>query len=229
MKIIKSIIVIISQINNDEDLSFLGSRHPISIMGLLVLALIGTIIGLACLLEIETYDKTELDETRIEKRNYAGNIKTKDIDIATQVAEIQLDVKGMAAAVVGIKADLKAFFFGAKFGLENHFEFPFRFGDNGDDTHSPTLPDHEVAPTKSPEEKTDTVKPEKPSKQEDEKEPSEPSNLRKPRKPTKLGKPSKPTSRKPPKKDVCPDVKIIILKDTCDCGGIFIDTFTIKR
>lgn len=231
MKIIKNIIIIISQINNDEDLSFLGSKHPITVMGMILLALTGTIIGLACLLEPNTFDKTVFDETRIEKgkRNYTGKFKATDVDLAAQVAEIQHDVKGMAAAVVGIKTDMKAFFFGAKFGLENHFEFPLRFGGYGDEPQKPALPGQEVAPTKTPEEITGSVKPDKPSKQAGEKEPSDPSSTEEPGKPAKPGKPSKPTSPKPPKKDDCPDVKIVIIKDTCDCGGIVVDTLTVKR
>jgi len=228
MNIFKNSIIIISQINNDEDLKFLGSKHPITVMGMILLALIGTIVGLVYLQELDPYDKTAFHGTKIEKenRNYTGKFKTTDIDFVAQVTEIRQDVKGMAAAVVGIKADLKAFFFGAKFGLENHFEFPFRFGDNSDDTQNPTPPGQEVAPTKAPEEKTGTVDPDEPSKQEGENEPSEPSSTEKTEKP---GKPTKPKSPKPSKKDDCPDVKIVILKDTCDCGVIVIDTLIVNR
>lgn len=192
----------------------MGFKHPIKVFGLLSFLILGSAVTLSVLMTSDTSEPKEAlysepSDSLSSNHIYSGiaNQENANSEINVQLQKIEQDVKGMADAIVGIKGDLKAFFFGAKFGLEPHFEFPISFGN--DDANKPKRQTEPKTYEESPQ-----------SQQSDEPGTKEP---------TKPKKPDTPKKKKVSKNDDCPDVKIVIIKDTCNCDDIVIDTISIKR
>lgn len=211
---LKFILSIIAHIDNDKDFEFMGFKHPIKVFGLLSFLILGSAVSLSLLMTSDTSEPKEAlysepSDSLSSNHVYSGiaNQEIANSEVNVHLQKIEQDVEGMAAAIVGINGDLKAFFFGTKFGLESHFDFPINFGND-----NVNQPKRQTEPKKQ-EERPHSQQSDEPGKKV----------------PTILKKPDKPKKKKVSKNDDCPDVKIVIIKDTCNCGDIVIDTLSIKR